>query len=475
MKNKYLIPLILSSFILKAQDSHYWSNQFGAKSSLLCGAVVGGVRDISAAYYNPGALGFVDSITVSVNSDLYKVENLKVKNALGDGNDMSYYDYGISPQMISGLFKIDKRNKFKFGLILLTKTNSNINFNERVTGENEIFAPNEKIPFVSAFEYQNNVLDQWGGASLSYKINKHISIGTTLFLSYKNVNYRYFRYSRAIAVFPDSVVSSQTDYQAVSFRTCRFISKTGIAFDFHPLKFGVSFTSQSFGDFLPGDLLGGSSVQRELSGVNFEDFADELYIEKQDKLPVKQIQPWSIAAGISYSFAKFHLFATAEYFGAIPTYINITPESKEVSLKPQFSKDSKDFLTVYSKSNAILNYAIGAEWEATKKVHILSGFSRDNSFSSDFLSQTSESYNEPIYMPFSYWNLNNLSLGLNFKRKNNQFTLGGVYTFSDNTQHRNWINYNDPNGILLSSPVQNNASTNYQAINIVVGYIQYIE
>lgn len=40
-------------FTLSAQDLHYWTNQFGTRSSLLGGAVVGGIKDNTAIFYNP--------------------------------------------------------------------------------------------------------------------------------------------------------------------------------------------------------------------------------------------------------------------------------------------------------------------------------------------------------------------------------------------------------------------------------------
>ncbi len=42
-----------------AQDNNYWTNQFGTRSNLMSGAVVGGVRDPSAGFYNPGAVPFI--------------------------------------------------------------------------------------------------------------------------------------------------------------------------------------------------------------------------------------------------------------------------------------------------------------------------------------------------------------------------------------------------------------------------------
>ena len=42
-----------------AQEMNYTPFQLGARSALMGGAAVGGVRDSSATFYNPGALGFV--------------------------------------------------------------------------------------------------------------------------------------------------------------------------------------------------------------------------------------------------------------------------------------------------------------------------------------------------------------------------------------------------------------------------------
>ena len=47
---------------LGAQDAHYWTVQYGPRASLLGGAVIGAVGDVSAAFYNPGGLALVDSL-----------------------------------------------------------------------------------------------------------------------------------------------------------------------------------------------------------------------------------------------------------------------------------------------------------------------------------------------------------------------------------------------------------------------------
>ena len=39
-----------------AQDTHYWSIQYGPVGQLVGGQLIGGVNDLSATFYNPGAL-----------------------------------------------------------------------------------------------------------------------------------------------------------------------------------------------------------------------------------------------------------------------------------------------------------------------------------------------------------------------------------------------------------------------------------
>ena len=57
------LPILLAAASLVAdprtvlaQDSHYWALQNGARATLLGGAVVALEPDLSASFYNPGAL-----------------------------------------------------------------------------------------------------------------------------------------------------------------------------------------------------------------------------------------------------------------------------------------------------------------------------------------------------------------------------------------------------------------------------------
>jgi len=71
-KNILFLLLVLTAMQAYSQDDHYWTQQFGAVSTIMGGAVIAGVRDNTAIYYNPGALGFINHPSLSVDANVYK-------------------------------------------------------------------------------------------------------------------------------------------------------------------------------------------------------------------------------------------------------------------------------------------------------------------------------------------------------------------------------------------------------------------
>ena len=54
-----LLGLTLLTARAYAQDAHYWTDQYGSRSRLLGGAVIGSVDDLAAVYYNPARLALI--------------------------------------------------------------------------------------------------------------------------------------------------------------------------------------------------------------------------------------------------------------------------------------------------------------------------------------------------------------------------------------------------------------------------------
>jgi len=85
----FLIVFLLQAIIASGQDDHYWSQQFGATNTSMGGAVVGGVRDNSAIYYNPGAQSFIENPSLSVDANLYKYDKIFIRNGAGQNVNLN--------------------------------------------------------------------------------------------------------------------------------------------------------------------------------------------------------------------------------------------------------------------------------------------------------------------------------------------------------------------------------------------------
>ena len=75
--------------IAVAQDSHYWTNQYGTRAQLLGGLVVGSFVDLSSTYYNPGTMALVSDRGVLLTTDAFQLVDIEFDDLLGSGLDIS--------------------------------------------------------------------------------------------------------------------------------------------------------------------------------------------------------------------------------------------------------------------------------------------------------------------------------------------------------------------------------------------------
>ena len=89
---KYLLILVISAIgigTVPAQDTHYWNLQYGTRSTLLGGAVIGSVSDMAATYYNPAALALFPTQEILLSGKVYQYSSLTLSNGTGPGKDLT--------------------------------------------------------------------------------------------------------------------------------------------------------------------------------------------------------------------------------------------------------------------------------------------------------------------------------------------------------------------------------------------------
>ena len=304
-----------NSTVLKA---HCWVVQWWA-----------GASDNSAIYYNPGSLAFINNPSLSIDANVYRMDKTLITDGAGNGLNLNSAQISIYPQIISGMLKLLKNERIKFSYTLLTRNHNNILMNTRYTSTASQNDPENPIPgattYVGAYDYVNQLDEQWLGIGAGYRLSDKLGIGATLFGIYRGQTYQLTNYTREINyIDPYYTFGTITNDEAVKYTSVRMLAKFGMAYVPGKWKFGLTLTTPSFGIYSTG------SIQRENSNIivseNPEDMKDNfLIMDSKSGLTAKYKHPLSVAFGINYQTSKTRIVFSAEYFSRINTYHLLEP------------------------------------------------------------------------------------------------------------------------------------------------------
>jgi hypothetical protein len=151
--------------ILLAQDSHYWTNQFGNRARLLGGAVFGSTDDLSSVYYNPGSLALVEQSTILLSGNVFEVTRIKVENAVAD-EQPSFWDTRLSPSLFAGEIGSKEKGQSRFAYSFLTRYSGRLRIDTlAAVGAGDFALPD--LDFVAAdFRIDNSLTEYWFGGTV---------------------------------------------------------------------------------------------------------------------------------------------------------------------------------------------------------------------------------------------------------------------------------------------------------------------
>jgi hypothetical protein len=377
LANVFSLALVISTGLeLQAQDSHYWTQQYGTKSMLLSGSVIGGVEDLGAVYYNPARLSVTSGTAFLLSANVYELNTFKVDNVFGDSKNASTTQFRGVPTLAAGTFKIKKLPKHFFAYAFITRQNSDYN----LSYQNEVYAdvlaslPGEEY-FGAAVNIQSSSSQQWTSVSWSYAFSPKFSVGVT-------TNYSLNKQSKGNTINLQALSQSN---EVELYRYTRNYSYTdnGLLW-----KIGSSATLKNW-------LLGLTITTPLISlggkgSFKFEEFFSPIAgastfpptysTTYQSGLAIKYKSPLSIGFGVTRNIGKNKIHFSTEWFSSISKYTMMSAADKLSQSNPQ---DTIKFHLV-DDERSVLNAGIGAEFFINKKV---SGFA---SFSTDFSSITND-------------------------------------------------------------------------------------
>lgn len=362
-----IVVTFFFSTLISAQNSHYWSQGFGARGTFVSGANLGLVNDNSAIYYNPAGIGNLVSSEVSINANVYGISAFQIADGLGDGKDMNSVRALLFPQLLSGSLEL-ANSRFSFVGSYLSRHYSKNRialFDTQIDDYIEEFEGPEA--YNVNFDIENFLHEQWGGLGIGYQATSNLQFGLSTFITYRNQKSQS-TLSRTLidsdSIYFEPLAISSTQRTVIDVVSLLF--KFGIQYHKGPWHFGGTVTLPKMKLFAFGN------GRFEESTINvqriFSQRIDGIAYEQSSKYRTNYKSPLSIAGGVSYEKGKNTWHVATEYFAPINEYVVAIPKDPYTVLSPLEKREeykttlSKGSLLVAETSaRAVFNVAIGLD------------------------------------------------------------------------------------------------------------------
>lgn len=371
IKNWILLLLLLFPYLVKGQDGHYWTQQYGTRSMLLSGSVIGGVEDLGAVFYNPGRLGQIENPAFLLSADVYQWTRVNVTDAFGESEDASRSDFGGVPSLVAGTFKIGFLKNHRFAYSVLQRQSIDLNFSYKNEVEGDVLENYPGSEFFGAeIRLRQKVKDQWASLTWSYPFTENFSAGLTTTVSIFNQEKGNIIELQALSSTNQTAIYRFN--RGFSINQYALLWKAGLSYNLNKAIIGLTVTTPSVA--LKGD--GNYRLERFFSGIEgiTPDSVSDIYTtSRQNNLPVTIKKPWAVGAGITFPFGKrSRIHLSSEWYSNISQY-TIMEAEPHVS---QSTGDTINFALV-DELNSVLNFGIGYELYIQEKISLYGSFSTD--------------------------------------------------------------------------------------------------
>ena len=448
---------MLLSIPVFSQSHNYWTRSFNEESSLLSGAVVGGGSGPSAIYYNPASISEVMASKLSINASLFSYIIINVKDALGDGVNLSSTRLNIEPRFVSYMLKWKKHPNWSFEAAYLNNENTKTLLDNYVDVNMDILPTIPGLErYFGVVQYIDSFRDDWFGLGGSIKVNNRLYFGTSMFVAVKSVNYvtnmTIYAYSTNDSISIEYAPYSSTSFQVhkyLKMNDYRLLWKAGLLYNGKSFSLGLSITTPSLGGiYSDGKRVNVTESQYNIidpsTGEPVPNYSVTDYKEKKE-MTVAYKTPFSIAAGFTYYMPQRGrtFYTSAEYFFGINPYkLEYAEESPDIfSGVYTGGIPYNEWLTFVTGANPVFNFAFGYSWTLKKDLLLMGGFRTDFNYQKGLDYGALEPYNKIINLNLDLYYI---TCGLSWNIKGQNFITGLQYTVGRTADQTQLVNMTDP-------------------------------
>ena len=337
-----------------AQDTQYWADGYGTQARLLGGTVIGSDVDISAVYYNPGAVALADSLSflISLNALRYSDLSFSIPNVK---NLPSSTGWSALSNMFAGAIPIggkDSRQRLAFSLLTRQSFSFDAQLRE-IPIDSFIPVPPPPPTFADGNALVSQSLTEtWAGATWATERDKRWGFGASMYVA----------------------IRAQTWSQSASAQIVNASGATAIAireYDFSYynwgvlLKLGAQYKGDDWGAGLTittprVDLFGGSDVGASRSyvdeGVNGPP-SSQIATDYQPDLGANYHSALAIGLGYGKRWKETSISLAVEWFAAVPKFTIIAAQP----FSPQTAGGAPIDMSLTAQYRSLVNWGVGVQ------------------------------------------------------------------------------------------------------------------
>jgi hypothetical protein len=381
-----------------AQDAHYWTYGYGPVGQLTEGVLAGGVNDLSAVFYNPGALALIDEPRFVFGLTSIELARIKAPGAAGRNLDFDSTVFDIVPSMVAGRIGRSRGQPDRFAFAFLSRhdTDWDLAFDDvRVS-------PGAADAGAAFGRARQRIVEYWVGGTWSHRVEEGLSFGLSPFVAYRaqrsrrSLTEEELDHGAARFVF----VARENEYDHV-----RALVKAGLAWRPGRVEVGLTATT-------PGIALHGSGRSAFNASVSGDEALPLLAASSQDGLEATFHSPWSVAGGATWRGERTTLHAMVEWFAGVAPYEILSPDPAPVA-----GGTGTIPLTFEGAADAVVNFGAGVEQRLGDRFTLYGGAARDAS-----------SWREESET-LATWDLTDFTVGVALDRGGSRLALGLGYAW----------------------------------------------
>jgi hypothetical protein len=412
--------LIFAAISTYAQDAHHWTHQYGTRSTLLGGAVIGSVSDLSAVYYNPGALSIDEEPGILLAARVYQWTRYTFASGLSDRTDIGNDRVSPAPGLIAGRFRFGWLGSDQLAYSLLVRQRAKLEMEGRRLDTRDVISGVDGDETYGAYAGLTEDLNEtWIGLTWSRHLSPNLGFGLTQFVAVRNHSAHIILTAQALASTGELAVTIQS--REYDYRHIGLVWKLGLSGQHESIQYGVSLTTPRLAIYGSGDLGSNSTVTaQDIDGDGSVD--SEMSNSYQDGLDAEFESPWSIGFGTAYTYRETTFHTSVEWFAGVDKFVVI-------ELVPFHSQSSGEVVSqeITHQLDQVVNFGIGVEHSVTENFGIYGSFSTDYS---------TKGPDANTNMSITDWDIYHVSGGISTRVGKSDILIGLGYSFGSKTAAR---------------------------------------